>query len=68
MKKRGRALRHRYGRAARKRVLSVFDRHALKIARDTLKMPDAIVGVMGPPSKEEARATILRLTGKVARE
>jgi hypothetical protein len=56
----------RYGRAgkARKRELSVFDRHALKIARQTLNMPDAILGVMGGPSKADARETIRRLTGK----
>ena len=48
----------------KQRELSVFDKHALKIARDTLKMPDAMLGVMGGPSKDEARATIKRITGK----
>ena len=47
-----------------KRALSVFDKHALKIARDTLRMPDAMLGVMGGPSKEEAAETVYRLTGK----
>ncbi len=47
--------------------LTVPEQHALKIARKTLKMPDAIVGVMGPPSKAEARATIKRLTAKCRR-
>lgn len=47
--------------------LSVPEQHQLKIARKTLKMPDAIVGVMGPPSKAEARAIIKRLTSKCRR-
>lgn len=67
-KYRGRALRRRYGRAGKKRALSVFDKHQLKIARDTLRMPDAMVGMMNlvssGPSKEEAREIIRRLTGK----
>lgn len=35
-----------------------FDYHQHRIAVDTLKMPDAIAGVMGPPSKAEAEATL----------
>ncbi len=50
------------------RKLSVFERHELRIARDTLKMPEVMVGVMGGPTKEEARASILRLTGKLPKE
>lgn len=41
------------GRKLTARV-SVPDAHALRIAEDTLAMPDAIAGVMGAPSKEEA--------------
>jgi len=51
-----------------RRQLSVPDRHQLKIARDTLKMNDVFVAVMGGPTKEEAREIILRLTGRKARE
>jgi hypothetical protein len=46
------------------RSLSVPETHQLKIARDTLKMHPAAVGVMGGPSHAEARAIIARLTGK----
>lgn len=56
------------GNPKRSREVSVFDRHQLKIAYDTLKMPDAMVGVMGGPNKEEAREIIRRLTGKIAKE
>jgi hypothetical protein len=47
---------------------SVPERHQLKIALDTLKMPDAMVGVMGGPNKEEAREIIQRLTGKAPKK
>jgi hypothetical protein len=46
------------------RELTVPEKHQLKVARDTLKMPATMLGVMGGPSKEEARAIIERLTGK----
>jgi hypothetical protein len=58
---RNRALYHGPGRG---RKLSVPDQHALKIARDTLRMSDAMVGVMGGPDKKEARETVYRLTGR----
>ena len=48
--------------------LTVPDQHMLRIARDTLKMPDAMVGVMGGPNKIEAREIIKRLTGKTPKE
>lgn len=51
-----------------KRELSVFDRHALKIARDTLKMSDMGALIMGGPTKEQARETIKRITGKEPKE
>ena len=45
-------------------TLSVPDKHQLRIARDTLKMSDVGARIMGGPSKEEARAIILRITGR----
>jgi len=44
-----------------KRPLSVFDKHQLAIARKTLKMPDAIANVLGPPTKADAKAFIARM-------
>ena len=38
--------------------LSIPMQHAVKIALKTLRMPDAMVGVMGPPTKEQARETL----------
>lgn len=48
--------------------LSVPEQHQLKIAKDTLRMPDAMAGVMGGPTKEQAREIIKELTGKEAKE
>ena len=49
----------------RKRELSVFDRHQLRVALDILRAPDAAVPFMGGGiDKEEAREIIRRLTGK----
>jgi hypothetical protein len=62
-----RKLKRRYGHS-KKRELSVFEKHQLKIARQTINMPDAMVGVMGGPSKEEAREIVRRLTGKAPLE
>lgn len=45
-------------------AMPVFDRIALRIAKDTLKMNDVFANLMGRPTKAEARATIKRLTGK----
>ena len=47
-----------------KRKLSVFDKHQLRVARDTLSMPDAMIGVMGGPTRQEAIEIFSRLTGK----
>jgi hypothetical protein len=47
-----------------KRRLSVPEKHQLAIAKKTLKMPDAMVGVAGGPTKAEARAIIKKLTGR----
>jgi hypothetical protein len=49
----------------RERRLSVPERHQLRIARDTLRMPAAIAGFMDGPTYEEAREILLRLTGAV---
>lgn len=48
--------------------LSVFDKHQLKIAYQTLRMSDVGAQIMGGMTKEEARQIILKLTGKVAKE
>jgi hypothetical protein len=62
---RGGALRKRYGKGHKKRVLTVFERHQLEIARQTWNMPDAMIGVMGGGmTREEARRVIRELTGK----
>ena len=45
-----------------KKTLSVFDKHQLKIAKDTLKMSDVGAAIMGGMTKEEARQIIKRLT------
>lgn len=42
--------------------------HQDKIARDTLKMPDAMAGVMGGPSKAEAQAHLDKKKGKAEPE
>jgi hypothetical protein len=49
----------------RERRLSIPEQHALRIARDTLRMPDAIAAVMGGPDKKTARKIVRRLTGAV---
>lgn len=52
--------------AKREQTLSVPDRHQLKIARDSLRAPCAMLGVMGGPNHREAREIIHRLTGAIA--
>lgn len=44
--------------------LQVWDRHLLKIAKDTLKMPDAMAGVMGGMTKAQAKEIIAKLGRK----
>lgn len=44
--------------------LTVPEKHQLRIAKDTLKMSDAMAGVMGGMSKEEAREVIKQLEAK----
>lgn len=48
--------------------LSVPERHQLKVARQTLKYHDIGARIMGGMTKDEARAVILRLTGRPAVE
>jgi cation transport regulator ChaB len=43
---------------------STPEEHQTKIAEDTLKMPDAMAGVMGGPTKAEARETVFARTGE----
>jgi hypothetical protein len=50
------------------KILSVPDRHQLRIARQTLRMNDVMARVMGGPTKEEAREIIARLTGRRPRQ
>lgn len=45
-------------------ALTIPEKHQLKIARKTLKMPDAMVGVMGGMTKAEARTIVRYLTRK----
>jgi len=46
--------------------LTIPEKHQLRVARQTLKYSDIGARIMGGPTKDEARAIILRLTGKVA--
>jgi len=50
------------------KALTVHEKHMLKIARRTLKFSDAGAFIKGGPTKQEARAIILKLTGKQAKE
>ena len=43
------------------RTLSVPEKHQLNIAKKTLKMNDAAVGVMGGMSKDEARSFLQKI-------
>ena len=45
--------------------LSVFDKHQLKIARDTLKLSDVGALILGGMTKQEAVKVIKNLTGKI---
>ena len=38
----------------------IFKENELRIARQTLRMPDAMVGVMGGPDKAEAARTLAK--------
>jgi hypothetical protein len=45
------------------RELSIPDRHQLKIAKQTLRMPDEMIGVMGGPSRKEAEELLKKKFG-----
>lgn len=47
-----------------RRELSVPEKHQLRVAERTLRMPEAMRGVMGGPSRKEAEEIVERLTGK----
>jgi len=40
--------------------LSMLDKRQISIAKKTLSMPDAMGGVMGGPSKREAREILIK--------
>jgi len=44
--------------------LTVLEKHQLAVARRTLKMPDAMVAVMGTITKAEAQEIVERLSKK----
>ena len=50
------------------RELTTAEKNQLAAAQKTLKMPDAMVAVMGQMTKDEAREIIFKLTGKRPRE
>lgn len=56
-----------YGKQTKEGIVEgkdVFDKHQKKIAKDTLKMPDAMVGVMGGPDKKTAKDILKKKTKK----
>lgn len=44
---------------------SIFDKHQLRIAFDTLRMTDEFARIMGGMTKIEASAIIFKFTGRV---
>lgn len=44
--------------------MNVFDKHKLKIAKDTLKMTDVGAAVMGGMTKDEAKKVVEEFEGK----
>ena len=53
---------NRKNQSMKKKELSVFDKHQLKIAKDTLKMNDVFINIMGGMTKKEAKAIIKKLS------
>lgn len=51
-------------RRSGKRKLTAVEQHELNIALSTIRYPEAMRGVMGGPTLQQARATIDRLTAK----
>jgi len=45
-------------------LMTPFEKNQLKVAEDTLRMPGAMLGVMGGVSKEEAKEIIRKLKAK----
>ena len=43
-----------------KKNLSVFDKHQIRIAKDTLKLSDIGASIMGGMTKDEARQLLTR--------
>ena len=41
--------------------MSIFEKHQLRIAKKTLKMPDGMVGIMGGMTKQEAKEFIKKM-------
>lgn len=41
--------------------LTTAEKHQLKVAKDTLKMPDAMVAVMGEMTKQQAEVIVKKL-------
>ena len=56
-------MKRKKGSARDRRIVDVFLRHQLKIARATLKLSDAGALILGGMTKEQARA-LLRLHGR----
>lgn len=48
--------------------LTIFKKHQLKVAKDTLKLSDAGVFILGGMTKKEAKEIIKKLTGKNIKE
>jgi hypothetical protein len=46
-----------------KKELNIFDKHQLKIAKNTLKLSDIGAKIMGGMTREEAKEVIKRLEG-----
>ena len=44
--------------------LTVFEKHQKKICEDTLKMSDAVLGLIGGPTKQEAKEFLESLKRK----
>jgi len=44
--------------------LTEWEKHQLKVAKRTLKLADAMLDVMGGPTKAEAKRIIKKLEGK----
>ena len=61
------ALRHHVSGAIarREKALSVPDKHRLRIARDSVRAPCAMLGVTGGPNHSQARNIIHQLTGQI---